>query len=565
MDENSKEIVNYSNFIHDEIDKDLENNVYEMIHTRFPPEPNGLMHIGHAKAIFINFSTANKYNGKFNLRFDDTNPTKEETRYVEAIKEDIKWLGANWEDRMFYASSYFGKIYEYAIYLIKKGKAYVCDLSATEIRDYRGTLKEPGINSPYRDRSVEENLELFEKMKNGEFSDGLKVLRAKIDMSSPNLNMRDPVLYRIMRANHHKTGDKWCIYPMYDYTHPISDYLEGITHSLCSLEFEDHRPLYEWVLRELDLENKLPRQIEFARLNINYTVMSKRKLLDLVNKKIVDGWDDPRLLTISGIRRRGYTSSALRDFLSRIGVAKVYSVVDIGLLEHCIREELNKKATRVMAVLRPIKLIIDNYEDNKFEELEAVNNPEDESMGVRFVKFSKELYIEQDDFMENPPKKYFRLYPGAEVRLKHAYIVKCTSFEKDEETGEILAVHCEYDPATKGGMAPEGKKIKGTIQWVSKNHCLDIEVRLYENLFKTENPDKDIDEFGYEEILNEDSLTVIENCKVEEILKDSTIDDRYQFIRNGYFCIDSKDLNENKMIFNRIVSLKDSWNKIKNK
>jgi glutaminyl-tRNA synthetase len=562
MNDNASELTS---FIHDEIEKDLKEEKYDNVHTRFPPEPNGYMHIGHAKAIFINYNTAKKYNGKFNLRFDDTNPTREETKYVEAIKDDIKWLGADWEERLCYASSYFDKIYEFAEYLIKKEKAYVCDLSATDIREYRGTLTDEGRNSPNRDRSVEENLELFEKMKNGEFEDGAKVLRAKIDMSSPNLNLRDPVLYRIMRANHHRTEDKWCIYPMYDFTHPISDYLEGITHSLCSLEFEDHRPLYEWVLRELDLKEKTPRQIEFSRLNLNYAVMSKRKLLDLVNKKVVTGWDDPRLLTISGMRRRGYTKESIIDFLTRIGVSKVFSVVDIGLLEHCLRDDLNKRAKRFMAVINPVKLVIDNYEVDKEEVFEAVNNPNDESEGTRKVKFSKELYIEKSDFMENPPKKYFRMFIGNEVRLKHAYIVKCKSVEKDEKTGKIKEIHCDYYSDTRGGTAPNGKKIKGTIQWVSKNHSVDAEIRLYNNLFKTEFPDRDIDVLGYEEVINENSLEIFKKSKIEKSILDANDEERFQFIRNGYFYKDSKDSSKDNLVFNRIVSLKDTWKKIKNK
>ena len=473
-----------TNFIHEAINKDLEEGVYNRVQTRFPPEPNGYLHIGHAKAICINFGTAQKYNGKCNLRFDDTNPTKEDTEYVDAIMEDIRWLGFQW-DQVFYASDYFDEIYAAAVKLIKMGKAYVDDLSAEEIREYRGTLKEPGKDSPYRNRSIEENLELFRQMTDGKFTTGEKVLRAKIDMAAPNLNMRDPVIYRILHAPHHRTGDKWCVYPMYDFAHPISDTVEGVTHSLCSLEFEDHRPLYNWFLQELGYAEP-SRQIEFARMNLNYTLTSKRKCLKLVTDGIVDGWDDPRMGTLCGMRRRGYTPAAIRDFCERIGVAKANSVIDFGLLEHCVREDLNKHAPRAMAVLRPLKLIIDNYPEGQAEGIEVEVNPENPEAGKRTVEFSRELYIEADDFMEEPPKKYFRLSPGREVRLKSAYYVTCTSFEKDEN-GNVTCVHCTYDPETRGGDSPDGRKVKGTIHWVSAAHALDAEVRLYDRLFNVEN------------------------------------------------------------------------------
>lgn len=558
-DEISNEPKLYSNFIQEIINKDMEENTYGgKVHTRFPPEPNGYLHIGHAKSICLNFGIAAQNNGLCNLRFDDTNPSKEDTEYVESIMEDVHWLGFDWDDRMFYASNYFKKLYEFAVQLIKTGKAYVCDLSADKIRQYRGTLTEPGKNSPYRERSVEENLDLFQRMRDGEFPDGLKVLRAKIDMASPNLNMRDPVLYRILRATHHRTGDKWCIYPMYDYAHPISDYLEGVTHSICTLEFEDHRPLYDWCLKELNLENP-PKQIEFARLNLNYTVMSKRKLLELVKKGYVNGWDDPRMPTISGLRRRGYTPEAIRDFCSRIGVAKADSVVDIGVLEHCIREDLNKKAERVMAVLRPLKVIIDNYPEDQVEEFDAENNPEDPNARTRKVPFSREIYIEQEDFMENPPKKFFRLSPGREVRLKHAYFIKCESVVKDEKTGEIVELHCTYDPASRGGNSPDGRKVKGTLHWVSAEHALNAEVRLYDSLFTVPSPGEG--GADYKDDLNPNSLEILTSCKVEPGLADTGTEKRYQFLRIGYFCADSKDSSKNKLVFNRIVGLKDSWAK----
>lgn len=545
------------NFIEEAVEKDLENGVYSHIQTRFPPEPNGYLHIGHAKAISIDFMTAAKYGGVCNLRFDDTNPTKEDTEYVDAIKEDIKWLGYQW-GKVFYASDYFDAIYECAIKLIKKGKAYVDDSSADEIRNMRGTLTEPGIMSPYRNRSVSENLDLFERMTKGEFENGAKVLRAKIDMASPNLNMRDPVIYRILHASHHRTGDKWCVYPMYDFAHPISDTVEGVTHSLCSLEFEDHRPLYDWVLKELDFESP-SRQIEFARMNLNYTLTSKRKCLKLVSDGIVSGWDDPRMSTLCGMRRRGYPAAALRDFCDRIGVAKANSVIDLSLLEHCVREELNKHSPRAMAVLKPIKLIIDNYPENKTEEIEVEINPENPEAGTRKVGFSKYLYIEADDFMEEPPKKYFRLSPGREVRLKSAYYVTAVSCEKDDQ-GNVIAVHCEYDPETRGGQSPDGRKVKGTIHWVCCKTAVDAQVRLYDRLFNVENP-SDESKGSFIENINPDSLKVLDGCKLEAGLKDIKPGDTYQFLRLGYFCAD-KDSKDGKIVLNRTVSLKDSWAKI---
>ncbi len=556
--------VRYSNFIQDIINDDMKTDRFgDRVHTRFPPEPNGYLHIGHAKSICLNFGIAAQNKGLCNLRFDDTNPSKEEDEYVESIKTDVKWLGFDWEDRLFYASDYFDRLYQYAVKLIEMGKAYVCGLSADQIREYRGTLKEPGKESPYRNRSVEENLDLFNKMKNGEFEDGSKVLRAKIDMASPNLNMRDPVIYRIMRATHHRTGDKWCIYPMYDFAHPLSDSMEEITHSICTLEFEDHRPLYNWILEKLDVECK-SRQIEFARLNLSYTVMSKRKLLQLVKEDHVRGWDDPRMPTISGLRRRGFTPASIRDFCARIGVAKNNSIVDLALLEHCIREELNLKATRVMGVLRPLKVVIDNYEEGLEEEFEVPNNPEDPEAGTRKVPFSKIVYIDQDDFCENPPKKYFRLAPGQEVRLKSAYIVKCESLIKDEKTGQIIEVHCSYDPGSRGGSAPDGRKVKGTIHWVSAAHAVDAEVRLYDNLFADSNPGAD-ENIDFLDQLNPDSLEVLSNCKMEPGLKNAKPGDMFQFLRLGYFCVDSEDSAPGAPVFNRTVSLKDSWAKISNK
>ncbi|NLM12515.1 MAG: glutamine--tRNA ligase/YqeY domain fusion protein [Epulopiscium sp.] len=541
----------FTNFIHDIIEKDLEEGVYDKVHTRFPPEPNGYLHIGHAKAIWLDFSTAEKYNGLCNLRFDDTNPTKEDIEYVESIKEDVRWLGFDWEDRLYYASSYFDQLYEYAIQLIKQGDAYVDDLSADEIREYRGTLTEPGKDSPYRNRSVEENLDLFIRMKNGEFPDGSRVLRAKIDMSSPNLNMRDPVLYRIAHVSHHTTGDKWCIYPMYDYAHPISDAIEGITHSICTLEFEDHRPLYNWVLEKIGFKNP-PKQIEFARLEVTNMVTSKRKLRQLVEENFVDGWDDPRMPTISGLRRRGYTPEALKDFCLRTGVAKSKGTVDIALLEHCIREDLKLKEPRIMAVLNPLKVVITNYPEGQIEMLEVENNPENPEMGTRQVPFSRVIYIERDDFMEDPPKKFFRLSPGKEVRLKNAYFIKCEEVIKDEKTGEIIELHCTYDPATKSGSGFEGRKVKGTLHWVSADHGINAEVRLYDYLYIE-------DEAGGEPKLNPDSLKILTNCIIEPSIANAKPGDRFQFLRHGYFCVDTKYSTEEKLVFNRIVSLRSSW------
>ena len=557
---NSESSETASNFIWDFIDEDIKNGRFDKhIHTRFPPEPNGYLHIGHAKAICINYGTAIKYGGKYNLRFDDTNPIKEETSYVESIIRDIKWLGFDWEDRLFYASDYFDQLYEYAVKLIKDGKAYVDDLSADEIREYRGTLTEPGKESPYRNRPVEENLDLLEKMKNGEFPDGSKVLRAKIDMASPNINMRDPVMYRVMHATHHRTGDKWCIYPMYDWAHGQSDSIEKITHSLCDISFEDHRPLYDWFVENLGIHH--PRQIEFARLNITYTVLSKRRLIQLVTNNLVSGWDDPRMPTLSGLRRRGYTPEAIRTFCDRIGVAKRESMVDIALLEHTLREDLNLRARRVMAVLNPLKVVIDNYPDGRVEELEAVNNPENEADGTRTVPFSKEIYIERDDFMENPPKKFFRLAPGAEVRLKHAYFIKCESVVKNDN-GEIIELHCTYDPESRGGQSPDGRRVKGTLHWVSAAHALDAEVRLYDHLFTKENPLEDED---FMSTLNPDSLETLINCKVEPSLAESKPGIYYQFLRRGYFVADSVDSKPDHLVFNRTVGLRDTWAKIAKK
>ncbi len=510
------------------------------VHTRFPPEPNGYLHIGHAKSICLNFGVANDFGGKTNLRFDDTNPSKEDIEYVESIQEDIHWLGFDWEDRLFFASDYFEQLYEYAVKLIKKGKAYVCELTADEIREYRGTLTEPGKNSPYRDRPVEENLDLFERMRAGEFPDGSRTLRAKIDMASGNLNLRDPILYRILHESHHRTGNKWCIYPMYDWAHGQSDSIEGITHSICTLEFQDHRPLYDWFLDELEIYH--PQQIEFARLNLNYTVMSKRKLLQLVNEKRVSGWDDPRMPTLSGMRRRGYTPEAIRDFADRIGVARSDSVVDIALLEYCVRQDLNQHASRVMTVLNPLKVVIDNYPDDLVEEMEAINNPEDASAGTRIVPFSKVLYLERDDFQENPHKKFYRLTPGREVRLRYAYFITCTGIEKDPETGEILALHCSYDPATRGGDAPDGRKVKATLHWVSAKHALPVEVRQYDRLFQVENPYDVAEGQTWLDNLNPDSLEVLHPCYAEPSVGDFEVGDRMQFERQGYFCLD-KDFN----------------------
>ncbi|MFH1875132.1 MAG: glutamine--tRNA ligase/YqeY domain fusion protein [Pseudomonadota bacterium] len=548
-----------SNFIKNIIDEDLKNNKNEgRVHTRFPPEPNGYLHIGHAKSICLNFGIAQDYNGKFNLRFDDTNPVKEEDEYVQSIIEDVKWLGADWEDRLFYASDYFQQMYDYAVQLIKQGKAYVDELTAEEIRQHRGTLSLPGRNSPYRDRSSEESLDLFERMKKGEFPDGSKVLRAKIDMSSPNLNLRDPVIYRILHAEHHRTGNKWCIYPMYDWAHGLEDSIEGITHSICTLEFEDHRPLYDWFLEQLKVYH--PQQIEFARLNLTYTLMSKRKLLQLVQEGQVNSWDDPRMPTISGFRRRGYTPESIRDFAERIGVAKRDSMVDVALLEFCIRDELNKKASRFMGVLDPLKVIIENYPDNLEEELEAINNPEDESAGQRKVPFSKELYIERDDFMEDPPKKFFRLAPGREVRLRYAYFIKCTDVVKDE-AGKVVELRCFYDPETRGGNAPDGRKVKATLHWVSAKQAVDAEVRLYDRLFLVEDPNQGPD---FRDHLNPDSLKIVK-AKLEPALANSEPGFKCQFERQGYFCVDAKDSKPGALVFNRTVTLKDTWEKIKKK
>ncbi len=529
--------------------------------TRFPPEPNGYLHIGHAKSICLNFGLAQDYGGKTNLRFDDTNPVKEEAEYVRAIMEDVRWLGFEW-DNLFYASDYFEKLYEFAVKLIKKGKAYVDDLSAEEIRAYRGTLTEPGKESPYRNRSVAENLDLFARMRDGEFPDGAKVLRAKIDMASPNLNLRDPVMYRILHARHHRTGDTWCIYPMYDFAHGQSDSIEGITHSICTLEFEDHRPLYDWFLDELEIHH--PQQIEFARLNLTYTLMSKRKLLKLVKEGYVRGWDDPRMPTLAGLRRRGYTPEAIRDFSDRIGVAKKDSTVDVALLEHCLRDDLNKRAPRVMAVLRPLKLVIDNYPEGQIEMLDAVNNPEDESAGTRQVPFSRELFIEQTDFVEVPPnRKYFRLAPGKEVRLKHAYYVTCTDVVKDD-AGNVLEVHCTYDPASRGGWTDDGRKVKGTLHWVSAAHAIPAEVRLYDHLFASPTPEIAPEGKDFTANLNPNSLEVLEDCMVEPSLANAAPGTRYQFLRHGYFIVDP-DTKNGKLVFNRTVSLKDTWAKIQRK
>ncbi len=531
------------------------------VHTRFPPEPNGYLHIGHAKAICLSSGMSRQYNGLFNLRFDDTNPVKEDTEYVESIKEDVRWLGADWENRLFFASDYFQQMYDYAVELIKKGKAYVCDLTPDQIRENRGTPTEPGKPSPWRDRSIEENLDLFTRMKNGEFSDGSRTLRAKIDMASPNFNLRDPIMYRIVHAEHHRTGNQWCIYPMYDWAHGLEDSIEGITHSLCTLEFEHHRPLYDWFLNELGIYH--PQQIEFARLNLNYTVMSKRKLLELVKGNYVSGWDDPRMPTICGLRRRGYTPEAIRLFCKKIGIAKFNSIIEFTVLENSIREVLNKSAQRRMGVLRPLKVIIDNYPPNQEEMLDAVNNPEDPNAGTRQVPFSRELWVEQDDFMEDAPKKYFRLSPGREVRLRYAYYVTCTGCIKDE-SGNVIEVHCNYDPQTRGGSSPDGRKVSGTIHWVSAPHAVDAEVRLYDRLFCIENPDDPANPLDYKEYINTDSLEILENVKLEPALTDARLEERFQFERIGYFTLD-KDSTAKKQVFNRTVSLRDSWTKMAGK
>lgn len=554
MAESEKEITNEPisrNFIQVIIDKDLEENVYgQRVHTRFPPEPNGYLHIGHAKSICLNFGLKQQYDGKCNLRFDDTNPTKEDVEYVESIEQDVQWLGFQW-DHKFFASDYFEQLYAYAVQLIKKGSAFVCDLTAEEIRSYRGTLTEPGKNSPYRDRSVEENLDLFERMRAGEFEDGERVLRAKIDMASPNLNMRDPVIYRIAHAVHHRTGDKWCIYPMYDFAHPLSDAIEEITHSICTLEFEDHRPLYDWVLKEIEIPDA-PKQIEFARLELTNTMMSKRKLLNLVQDKIVDGWDDPRMPTISGLRRRGYTPEAIRDFCDRIGVAKSKGVVDSALLEHCIREDLKLKEPRIMGVLRPLKVVITNYPEGETEYLDAENNQENAELGSRKIPFGREIYIEQEDFMEDPPRKFFRLAPGKEVRLKNAYFIRCEEVIKDE-AGNIIELRCTYDPETKSGTGFTGRKVKGTLHWVSAEHAVEAEVRLYDHIYLDDEQDE-----GTEEIhINEQSLEILSECWIEPSVQDAKPGQRFQFFRHGYFSIDTK--NTDHLVFNRIVSLRSSY------
>lgn len=549
------------NFIQDIIDEDKRTGKYGgRVHTRFPPEPNGYLHVGHAKAVCISYGLAEANGGKYNLRFDDTNPLKESVEFVESIIEDVRWLGFDWEDRLFFASDYFEQLYDYAVQLIKKGLAFVCDLSAEEIREYRGTLTEPGRNSPYRDRSVEENLDLFRRMREGEFPDGARVLRAKIDMSSPNINMRDPVIYRIQRATHHRTGDKWCIYPMYDFAHPLSDAIEGITHSLCSLEFEDHRPLYNWFLEVLEIPEP-PQQIEFARGQLTYTLTSKRKLRRLVEEGHVRGWDDPRMPTLSALRRRGYTPQSIRTFWERMGVSKTNSVISYGQLENAIREELNATAQRVMAVLDPLKVVITNYPEGQTETFETENNPEDPDAGVREVPFSREIYIERSDFMEDPPKKFFRLAPGREVRLKSAVYITCDEVIKDPDTGVIIELRCTYDPESRGGSTPDGRRVRGTLHWVSAAHAVKAEVRLYDNLFLTEDPEEGGD---FMKNLNPDSLQVLTDCMVEPSLAQGKTGDRYQFMRHGYFCIDP-DSTEERLVFNRTVSLRDTWAKVQSK
>ncbi|HTR39574.1 MAG TPA: glutamine--tRNA ligase/YqeY domain fusion protein [Bryobacteraceae bacterium] len=551
-----------SNFIREIILADLKTGKYGgRVHTRFPPEPNGYLHIGHAKSININFGLAKEFNGKCNLRFDDTNPEKEEVEYVESIIEDVKWLGGDWEGRMFYASDYFDQLYEWAIQLIKAGKAYVCDLSAEEVRKQRGTLTEPGTESPYRNRSVDENLDLFTRMKAGEFPDGARTLRAKIDMASPNLNLRDPIMYRILHAEHHRTGDKWCIYPMYDFAHGESDSIEGITHSICTLEFEDHRPLYDWYVEQLGIYH--PQQIEFDRLNVTYTLLSKRKLLQLVQQGRVRGWDDPRMPTISGLRRRGYSPEAIRNFCRRVGVSKTNGTTELGLLEYFLREDLNKRALRVMAVLRPLRVVIDNYPEGQVEHMEAVNNPEDPSAGSRTVPFSRVLYIEQDDFREDPPKQYFRLSPGREVRLRYGYFITCTSVVKDS-SGNVVEIHCTYDPATRGGNAPDGRKVKSTIHWVSAEHAIDAEVRLYDTLFTREDPNEVEEGQDFTANLNPNSLEVVTGAKLEPSLRGASPGSRYQFERLGYFAVDPDSTPDN-LVFNRTVALRDTWAKIEKK
>ncbi len=561
MDNNNNEEVVSKNFIEQIIEKDLAEGHCQVVKTRFPPEPNGYLHIGHAKSILLNYGLAVKYGGKFNMRFDDTNPTKEKEEFVESIKKDIAWLGADWEDRLYFASDYFPQMYENAVKLIKKGKAYVCDLTADEIRAYRGTLTEPGRNSPYRDRSVEENLRLFEEMKEGKYADGEKVLRAKIDMASPNINMRDPVIYRVAHMTHHRTGDQWCIYPMYDFAHPIEDAIEGITHSICTLEFEDHRPLYDWVVIECGYKNspeESPKQIEFAKLYLTNVITGKRYIKKLVEEGIVDGWDDPRLVSLSALRRRGYTPESIKKFVELVGVAKANSSVDYAMLEYCIRDDLRLKKSRIKAVLDPVKLVIDNYPEGQVEYLDAPNNLENPELGSRKLAFERELYIEREDFMEEPPKKYYRLFPGNEVRLMNAYFVKCESFVKDEN-GKVIEVHCTYDPETKSGSGFEGRKVKGTIHWVPVHHCVNATVKLYENLVDEEkgvyNEDGTMN-------INPNSLTVVDNCYIEESVKDAKPLDSFQFVRNGFFCVDGRDgkpVDEDRLVFNRIVSLKSSF------
>ena len=558
----TKQTVPPPNFIRSIVAQDMKTDKYDgRVVTRFPPEPNGYLHIGHAKSICLNFGIAAEHKGGIcNLRFDDTDPSKEEMEYVESIKSDVRWLGFDWEDRQFFASDYFEELYHYAVQLIKAGKAYVDSLSAEEIRKYRGTLTEPGRESPYHDRSIDENLDLFSRMRAGEFNDGAHVLRAKIDMASGNMLMRDPTLYRIRHVSHYRTGDKWCIYPMYDFTHCLSDSIEGITHSICTLEFEINRQLYDWVLDELKVYH--PQQIEFARLNLTYTVLSKRKLIELVERGHVTGWDDPRMPTISGLRRRGYTPASIRNFCERIGVAKRDSMVDVALLEYSVREDLNKHAPRVMGVLRPLKVVIDNYPEGKVEELDAENNPEDSSAGKRKIPFSRVLYIEKEDFMEDPPKKFFRLTPGREVRLKHAYYIKCSDIVKDEKTGEVIEVHCTYDPKTRGGWSEDGRKVRGTLHWVSAGHALKAEVRLYDHLFAQENPSETKTGADFKSFLNPNSLERLTSCLVEPSLADAAPGSRYQFLRQGYFCVDSKDSSATALVFNRTVTLRDTWAKI---
>jgi glutaminyl-tRNA synthetase len=561
---NQSEPSSSTDFIRTIINEDMKSDKYDgRVHTRFPPEPNGYLHIGHAKSICLNFGVANEYGGLGNLRFDDTNPSKEEAEYAESIQEDVRSLGSDWEDRLFYASDYFDQLFDYAVELINKGKAYVCDLSSDEIRAYRGTLTEAGKNSPYRDRSVEENLDLFERMRAGEFPNGSRTLRAKIDMASPNITMRDPVLYRIMHMPHYRTGNKWMIYPTYDFTHCLSDSIEGITHSLCTLEFENNRPLYDWILDQLEVYH--PQQIEFARLNLSYTVLSKRKLLQLVEDGIVDGWDDPRMPTLSGLRRRGYTPQAIRDFCNHIGVAKSNSIIDIALLEHFIRKDLNQRAPRVFGILRPLRVVITNYPEDQVEELEAINNPEDESMGTRKVPFSKVLYIEQDDFREVPPPKFRRLIPGREVRLRYGYFITCEDVIKDENTGDVIELHCTYDPETKGGNAPDGRKVKATLHWVSAAHAIEAEVHLYDRLFLTSNPDDVEKGLDFKSNLNPNSLEILQGSFVEQSLRDAFPGLTYQFERQGYFCVDPEVSQDGKKVFNRTISLRDTWAKISKK